>query len=82
MEMKYKNKCFDYDKIINESTFTIPNFQRGIAWKQNKKENFIKTLIKGEPFGTILIYEDNNNTYLVDGLQRINTITEFNNNKN
>ncbi len=79
--MKYKNRVFNYEQIIDEKTFTIPNYQRGFAWKKNKKQNFIKTLISGEPFGTILVYEDNNKLYLIDGLQRINTIREFSDNK-
>ena len=79
--MKYSNRTFNYEEIIDEKTFTIPNFQRGISWRTSKKENFIETLLNGEPFGTILIYEDISNIYLVDGLQRINTIREFNNDK-
>ncbi len=81
MELKYTNAVFNINQILDEKIFTFPNFQRGISWKINRKQNFIKTLLNGEPFGTILIYEDNKDTYLIDGLQRITTIREFYNDK-
>lgn len=81
MELKYTSKKFDLQEILDEKTFAIPNFQRGLSWKENKKKMFIKTLLSGEPFGTILIYEDNEEIYLIDGLQRITTIRDFYNNK-
>ena len=81
MELKYTSTRFELKEILDEKTFAIPNFQRGLSWKDNKKKMFIKTLLSGEPFGTILIYEDNEETYLIDGLQRITTIRDFYNNK-
>ncbi len=79
MQNQYKTDFFHLTKILDENTFTFPNFQRGISWSDKKKKGFIKTLINGEPFGSILIYNDNKqNTILIDGLQRITTIREFN----
>ena len=69
---------FNLNDILNEKTFCVPNFQRGMTWSTTKKKNFVKTLIDGNPFGTILIYKDNkNNNILIDGLQRITTIRSF-----
>ena len=77
MEIKYKTKSYSYDEIINEKTFTFPVFQRGVVWPEKTKKAFIQTVINGEPFGTLLVYENKNKTYLIDGLQRVSTIREF-----
>jgi len=62
----------------------VPMFQRGKRWKKGQQQNFIDSLIKGYPVGTMLFYETMDNgqqTYiLVDGLQRGNSIKMHMNN--
>lgn len=63
---------------IENKKITIPPYQRGIVWDDNKKSSLITTIKKGFPFGSILIYEDSmGKMQLIDGLQRCSTIFEF-----
>ena len=55
---------------------TIPKFQRRLVWPPSKQLELINSIKKGYPFGSLLIYKDeqadgNRETYkLIDGLQR------------
>lgn len=60
----------------------IPKFQRGLVWSKSTKNEFIKTLHDGFPFGSILVYPENTHDpnsklLLLDGQQRLNTIKEL-----
>ncbi len=59
----------------------LPSFQRKLVWTQKKKEAFIETLRQGLPFGSILVYpEDQSNDSMLlvlDGQQRLSTILEY-----
>lgn len=44
----------DLERII------IPRFQRGFVWTAGKKKDFIQTLHNGFPFGSLLVYPENN----------------------
>ena len=47
-------------------------------WKPSQKERLIDSIKNGFPFGTILLYQKDDNTYqLIDGLQRSSTIYEY-----
>ncbi len=66
---------------INNKKIVVPEYQRGIVWDKEKKGALISTIKKGFPFGSILIYvDDNSKIQLIDGLQRCTTIFEFVNN--
>lgn len=67
-----------HEKMEN-GTFVVPKYQRGIVWKEQKKKDLIDTIKKGLPFGSILLYEDEKNKQykLIDGLQRCTTVYEF-----
>jgi len=73
----YKIEEFTVEQINNKKMFTVPRFQRGISWNKEKRKNFIKTVREGKPFGTILIFKKNNNSTLVDGLQRIAALEDY-----
>lgn len=70
----------------------IPEFQRRLVWKKKQQEEFIDSIKKGYPFGSLLLYEDteaknqigDNKTYykLIDGLQRTNTLKSYDDDKN
>ncbi|PKM75836.1 MAG: hypothetical protein CVU90_15680 [Firmicutes bacterium HGW-Firmicutes-15] len=59
----------------------VPIFQRGKRWKTDQEDNFIDSLKRGFPVGTMLFFkrvENNQEVYtLVDGLQRGNTIKKY-----
>lgn len=66
------------NNIMNKS-FVVPPYQRGYVWSEKQKEQFVDTLKRGLPFGTILLYRDEkeNQHQIIDGLQRCTTIYNF-----
>jgi hypothetical protein len=61
-----------------------PEFQRRLVWSMADKNNFIDTILRGYPFPEIYIADGDVNLdtgkgtqLLVDGQQRITTITEY-----
>lgn len=82
MENSWKMEEFTAEEIHKkqeEKKIVVPKYQRGIVWKENQKKELIDSIKKGIPFGSILLYHDENtNNYrLIDGLQRCTTIYEF-----
>ena len=74
---KYSDKVIVMDEIRDDTKFIIPQYQRNVVWNKKKREAFLRNVLDGEPFGIILI-RDHDNTYeLIDGLQRISTIKDF-----
>ena len=67
---------------IENKVFFVPPYQRGCVWSSKQKDQFVDTLKRGLPFGTILLYRDEakNQYQIIDGLQRCSTILEFINN--
>ena len=67
---------------------TIPEFQRRLVWKKNKRDELIASIKRGYPFGTLLMYRDldsegNDERYkLIDGLQRTQTLRQYSGNPN
>lgn len=61
-----------------------PEFQRRLVWKASDKNHFLDTILRGYPFPEIYIADGEVNLesgegtqLLVDGLQRVSTITEY-----
>lgn len=67
--------------ITNNNKFVIPQFQRNIVWKKQRRKDFISNIRKGEPFGVILVKQVDGKYQLIDGLQRISTILDYYTNK-
>ena len=73
------------DALIDEHKdnkyIRVPMFQRGKSWNHLQESNFIDSLKKGFPIGSLLFYrsiEGKNEIYtLTDGLQRCGTIKNF-----
>lgn len=67
---------------VKQGIIKIPIYQRGLVWDNQRKRDLIDSIKNGYPFGAVLIYQDkiNNRKQIIDGLQRISTITEFINN--
>lgn len=65
----------------DKKEIVVPMFQRGKRWKKDQENDFIDSLKKSYPVGTMLFYrtvENNKEIYtLVDGLQRGNTIKKY-----
>jgi hypothetical protein len=72
------------DKHKDNKKIVVPMFQRGLRWDKDRKKTFIDSLEKGYPVGTMLFYEQNEDSgrsyILVDGLQRSNCIRGYINN--
>jgi hypothetical protein len=56
----------------------LPDFQRLFRWSENRKSNFVESILIGIPIPPAFVYENENGTWeLIDGLQRISTVLEF-----
>ena len=64
-------------KLLTIFKLVIPDFQRNFVWKKSKKEQLLDSLFRGFPIGAITLYEDKNAYYIIDGLQRINTLNQY-----
>ncbi len=64
-------------KLLTIFKLIIPDFQRNFVWKKSKKEQLLASLFRGFPIGAITLYEDNHGYYIIDGLQRINTLNQY-----
>ena len=50
----------------------LPEFQRLFRWSDNRKSNFVESILIGIPIPPAFVYENANGTWeLIDGLQRI-----------
>lgn len=68
----------DIVELINDKKLTVPPYQRGNVWDDNQEKELIDSIKKGFPFGSILLYEDEDNEFhLIDGLQRSTTFYKF-----
>lgn len=80
MENKTKEFILDQTtikKLLTAYKLTIPDFQRSFVWKKSKKYQLISSLFKGFPIGALTLYEDKGQYYIIDGLQRINTLQQY-----
>lgn len=73
---KFKiNKLYE---MIETGEIVSPEFQRGFVWKDKQVSDFMETLKKGLPFGSILLYKNRDKKYLIiDGLQRVTAVYKF-----
>ncbi len=75
-------KAFNFkqeSKDETDSKVVIPIFQRGLRWEPKRRRDFIDSLEKGYPFGSLLFAkQDGKNKYsVVDGLQRGSTVSDY-----
>lgn len=62
----------------NEELLINPSYQRLYNWDDERKTNFIESIILGIPIPSIFVVEDENGIWeLVDGLQRVTTLVTF-----
>lgn len=56
----------------------LPDFQRLFRWTNERKSNFVESILIGIPIPPVFVYENQDGTWeLIDGLQRISTVLEF-----
>ncbi|TRB22913.1 DUF262 domain-containing protein [Rhizobium rhizogenes] len=56
----------------------LPDFQRLFRWTNDRKSNFVESILIGIPIPPVFVYEKEDGTWeLIDGLQRISTLLEF-----
>lgn len=77
-----ENKEFILDqttikKLLLTYKLRVPDFQRSFVWKHQKKYQLLQSLFRGFPIGAITLYEDAGEYYIIDGLQRINTLQQY-----
>lgn len=75
MENSWKMEEFTATQIHknqDEGKMVVPSYQRGFVWKKEQENELIDSIKKGLPFGSMLLYKDENkgNYRIIDGLQR------------
>jgi hypothetical protein len=56
----------------------LPDFQRLFRWTNERKSNFVESILIGIPIPPVFVYENEDGTWeLIDGLQRTSTLLEF-----
>lgn len=70
----------------DENEFFIPDYQREMAWDEDRQSKFIESVVLGLPIPYIFVAdisesEDLARLEIIDGTQRIRTLTRFINNK-
>ncbi|MCF2514873.1 DUF262 domain-containing protein [Sphingomonas sp. G124] len=70
--------------VKEEKLIPRPEFQRRLVWKISDKNHFLDSIIEGYPFPEIYVADGDVNLetgegtqLLVDGLQRVSTITQY-----
>lgn len=64
-------------KYIDNKTFNIPIYQRGIVWSDEQRLNLVDTIKRGLPFGSLLLYKNGEKYQIIDGLQRSTAVVGF-----
>lgn len=61
----------------------LPKFQRPLVWPEKDIINFLDSIHKGFPFGSLLLYKykEENKLSLIDGLQRFTALKKFEKNR-
>lgn len=71
-----------YTKIKEHDIDLNPNFQRHLVWDATQKSRLIESILLGIPLPVFYFAEDKEGTFhVIDGIQRLNTITDFMDNK-
>lgn len=62
----------------NEASVSTASFQRGFVWSRAQMDRFIESLLSGYPIPGIFLVRQGDKSYLVlDGQQRLTTLSEF-----
>lgn len=69
------------EDVLDDRKFRIPVFQRSVVWTKARRKEFIINVRNGEPFGVILVRQNNGKYELIDGLQRVTSLRAYSENK-
>lgn len=75
-----QRSCSDLVRMYQKKQLVIdPDFQRDVVWTEPQQTRFIDSLMKQLPIPSMCISLDykTDKRYIIDGLQRINTIVKF-----
>ena len=75
-----QRSCSDLVRMYQKKQLVIdPDFQRDVVWTDPQQTRFIDSLMKQLPIPSMCISLDykTDKRYIIDGLQRINTIVKF-----
>ncbi len=85
---EYQIKYWGYSRSVNELLFmydndeiVVPDLQREYVWNHEQASLFIDSLLRGLPIPSLFLTEIGNKFVLIDGLQRLYTLSMFINNK-
>lgn len=80
---KSDRTLFDLVRMISNGALNLsPEYQRSFVWNLNQQSRFIESILLGIPVPTIFISENPNSTFeVVDGQQRLTTLSRFFNNE-
>jgi len=82
---KINYSTISINEIITKKSnndFTPIKGQRNIIWNNSIKTSFLNNLLLGKDIGNLKVYIRNNNKYeIIDGNNRITTLTDFKNNQ-
>ena len=67
----------DIKAKMDNKTFTVPIYQRGIVWNDKQRAELVDTIKRGLPFGSLLLYKDGSKYQIIDGLQRSTSLCGF-----
>lgn len=82
LKINYSPLTLSYADIIDENRFVVPQFQRNVVWKPDRRKDFIDNIKAGDPFGMLLLHLMPDGKYsIIDGLQRITTLRDYNKDK-
>lgn len=81
MQNRYRTDMISYEILKNK--VKLPTFQRPVVWPDKDVRNFLDSIHRGFPFGSLLLFEYNgdNKLSLIDGLQRYSALQKFEKNK-
>jgi len=64
---------------LDKKDFTIPGYQREFIWDHRKQSRFIESILMGLPISFLFFWEnsDDGKLEIVDGTQRLSTLSAF-----
>jgi hypothetical protein len=84
-EVRYITTDFSFELVVSkfreqaerEGDIYVPDYQRNLAWADEKKSYFIESLVLRVPVPPIFFYDVDGRLEIVDGSQRIRTLVSF-----
>lgn len=80
VQVKIDNTRYSLKEIsrsYEKKEFRIPKYQRGYVWDSRRRGKLIDSIIRGYPIGSIIIWNNNNYKYILDGQQRTRSLMEI-----